>query len=310
MSISSPPEIVFIIPYRDREQQKSFFIKQMKNTVLEDMTEGKDYEMYFVHQNDERVFNRGAMKNIGFLAIKHKYPNDYKNITFVFNDVDTMPFTKGFINYKTSKGIVKHFFGYNYTLGGIVSITGEDFEETDGYPCLWQWGFEDNEFQNRVMKAPNMKIDRSQFYPIHDKNILKLNDSMFREVNRAEFDRYINGTKEGVHSLRNLKYKFEDEYIQVMDFHTDIEENPLHRSIWDLRKGNKPFDITPPTLKTTKTNRRPSLNMNLDVPNMEPISKPRRIGIKQNNNNKMSRVEIEKRNKKTNFQMNLHSVKK
>ena len=39
----STPKIVFIIPYRDREQQLHFFRRQMKH-VLEDIDE-KDYEM-------------------------------------------------------------------------------------------------------------------------------------------------------------------------------------------------------------------------------------------------------------------------
>ena len=88
------PKLIFIIPYRDREQQKHFFNRQM-DYVLEDI--GKDnYEIYFAHQCDSRDFNRGAMKNIGFIAMKEKYENNYKNITFVFNDVDTMPYTKTF----------------------------------------------------------------------------------------------------------------------------------------------------------------------------------------------------------------------
>ena len=67
----SVPKIIFIIPYRDREQQLYFFRRQMKH-VLEDMDE-RDYEIYYVHQSDRRSFNCGAMKNIGFLYVKNKY---------------------------------------------------------------------------------------------------------------------------------------------------------------------------------------------------------------------------------------------
>ena len=58
-----------------------------------------EYKIYYIHQNDKREFNRGAMKNIGFMVIKDKYPNDYQNITLVFNDVDTMPYSKNFLNF-------------------------------------------------------------------------------------------------------------------------------------------------------------------------------------------------------------------
>jgi len=39
-------------------------------------------------QCDSRTFNRGATKNIGFIAARLKYTNDYKDITFIFNHVD------------------------------------------------------------------------------------------------------------------------------------------------------------------------------------------------------------------------------
>ena len=72
---------VFIVPYRDRLEHLYFF-QQYLPFVLPDINNNNnniDYEVYFAHQKDTRPFNRGAMKNIGFLALKHKYPNDYKN---------------------------------------------------------------------------------------------------------------------------------------------------------------------------------------------------------------------------------------
>ena len=90
--MSQIPKIVFIVPYRNRPQHKFFFSNYL-TTIMEGNNE---YEVYFSHQCDARSFNRGATKNIGFLAVKDKYPDHYKNITFVFNDVDTMPLNKNF----------------------------------------------------------------------------------------------------------------------------------------------------------------------------------------------------------------------
>ncbi len=62
------PKLAFIVPYRDRKEHLTFFSVYMKH-VLSDY-DPKDYIVRFVHQKDGRPFNRGGMKNIGFLAIK------------------------------------------------------------------------------------------------------------------------------------------------------------------------------------------------------------------------------------------------
>ena len=51
------PNVIFIVPYRDREQQLSFFQRHMKY-ILEDK---KDHKIYYSHQCDKRDFNRGGM---------------------------------------------------------------------------------------------------------------------------------------------------------------------------------------------------------------------------------------------------------
>jgi len=234
------PKLVFIVPYRDREQQLHFFQKQMKEVMKNVLLE--DYKILYIHQCDNRGFNRGAMKNIGFLFVKQHYPETYHNITLVFNDIDTMTYTADFLNYETVQGRVKHFYGYKHALGGIVSIVASDFEKVNGYPNFWSWGYEDNLLQFRVLKA-KMVIDRNQFYPIMDKNIIHFGDGLEKEVNRSEFERYSKETLEGINSITNLEYQY-DEYtgfVNVSSFQTGKEENVKTRSIHDIRAGSKPF---------------------------------------------------------------------
>jgi hypothetical protein len=201
------------------------------------------YEIYYAHQCDSRSFNRGAMKNIGFFAMKQKYPNDYKNITFVFNDVDTMPSTKELIDYETTPGVVKHFYGYLHTLGGIVSIRGEDFEKMNGFPQYWAWGYEDNLFQQRVIDA-KLIIDRKQFYKIQDPQIIQLKNGVIRDVNIGEFQRYVQKTNDGLKTLSNIAYTITPElFIQITSFSTGFDENVSLRKEYDITKGPSPFKV-------------------------------------------------------------------
>jgi hypothetical protein len=232
------PEIVFIVPYRDRESHRIMFANTMKTAL----TNSPPYRIFYVHQTDNRGFNRGAMKNIGFLVVKKLYPEHYKNITLVFNDVDTMPTKTIQLNYKTKKGTIKHFYGFNYTLGGIVSINAEDFESLNGFPNFWAWGYEDNLLQIRATKR-GIEIDRSVFYKIHDPRIIHLSDSFIREVNREEFERYLQNTSEGIDSIEDLKYAVNDGngFIDVLQFNTTSRENAEKRIDYDLRNGPAPF---------------------------------------------------------------------
>ena len=196
------PKYIFLIPYRNREPQKTHFSIYM-NYIMEDYDKS-DYEIYFCHQNDNRPFNRGAIKNIGFIAMKQKYPNDYKNITFIFNDIDTIPATKNLLDFNTYKGVIKHYYGFEFTLGGIFSIKGEDFENIGGFPNFWGWGFEDKCIYNRAINN-KLIVDRNNFYKVGDINILHIIDDPMKILTRKDCWR-IDENPDTIKNIYKLSY--------------------------------------------------------------------------------------------------------
>ena len=201
----SIPKIVFIVPYRNRPQEKLHFSIYMQY-IMEDY-DINDYEIYYSHQQDNKPFSRGGTKNIGFLAIKNKYPNNYKNITFVFNDVDTLPCRKNLLEYTTETGTVKHFFGFTFTLGGIFSITGGDFERCNGFPNLYGWGLEDNAMNDRVI-TNGIKINRDIFYMIGEtRDIINLTGDTRRLINNKDPGNYkMRKFNDNLNSIKDLNY--------------------------------------------------------------------------------------------------------
>ena len=245
---------IFIVPYRDRLEHLYFF-QQYLPFVLPDINNNNnnnndniDYEVYFAHQKDTRPFNRGAMKNIGFLAIKNKYPNDYKNITFIFNDVDVLPYTKNIFDYKTTDNIIKHYYGYTNCLGGSFAIKGKDFERINGFPNLWSYGLEDTIIQTRALSVvdKSIRIERDNFYEIGNKKVLQLFDGLNRLIDRNPTNKVFDNHKnDGISSIinnnniRNLKYNIVSEtpcqdkhsmvdffMIDVENFTTDVKTEP------------------------------------------------------------------------------------
>lgn len=257
------PKRIFIVPYRNRVQQKFFFCKYM-SFILEDCD---DYEIFFSHQCDARTFNRGAVKNIGFIAAKNKYPDHYRDITFIFNDVDTIPFNKIF-DYQTVPGVVKHYYGYKYALGGIVVIKGSDFERINGFPCFWGWGMEDNVLQKRCEHL-GIYIDRSVFYNIGSPEILQLFDGISRIISKKDPWRGENDTGiDGLRTITQLKYTLDEksenpndnlfvvhnnaiQFINIKTFLTHIPFGAEEYYNYDLREPKRKI-INPDKLKETK----------------------------------------------------------
>jgi hypothetical protein len=223
----------FIIPYRDREPHKHFFTRYMEY-LLEDYPKDS-YEIVFANQNNNLPFNRGGMKNCGFLYIKNKYPDDYKNIVFIFNDIDTLPYKKGLLNYDVKPREIKHFYGFNFALGGIFSIRGEDFEILNGFPALWSWGWEDSVLYERALEN-RMTINRDVFYGFSEKEILHLIDGLTKDVSMKNKERYNNKSIiDGLSNIKDLNYS-KNEITGMLDitFFTN-SYSPIDNSIKNFK---------------------------------------------------------------------------
>ena len=247
------PSLIFIVPYRDREAHYKIFSVTMKVKLAN----APSHKILYIHQKDDRSFNRGAMKNIGFLVVKRMYPESYKNITLVFNDIDTMPAKNTVLPYETEQGKIKHFYGFEYTLGGIVSIKAGDFERLNGFPNFWAWGYEDNLLQMRAI-INKIPIDRSVFYKINDPSIIQMTGTYVREVNRGEYDRFLRVTDEGICSITDLEYtaNMDTGFIDVLQFNTTVVENLETRKDYDLRNGPAPFKD-----RSVRNRRTPAIKM-------------------------------------------------
>ena len=205
--MSDQPQTIIIVPYRDRAAQLTAF-KILISHMLDH--EKRSYEILYVHQQDSRNFNRGAMKNIGFIYVKETYPNSYQNITLVFHDIDTIPSRADVFDYDTVPNVVKHFYGYKYALGGIFAIKAGDFEKINGFPNFWAWGFEDNLLKDRWTKA-NGRIDYSQFRDVFHPDVLCLFHGFDRLRHQRDVETYnklrrLDNDKCGITTVRNVKY--------------------------------------------------------------------------------------------------------
>lgn len=147
----------FIIPYRDRKEHLNEFIKRF--------TPFTNANFYIIHQLHPGEFNRGALKNIGFLEASKINPDGL----FIFHDVDTYPTYQGTLNYETKKGEIRHPIKTNENLGGICCFWKKEFELINGFPNYWGWGIEDCTILHRAIKA-NIYIDRSNSVDLNDKS--------------------------------------------------------------------------------------------------------------------------------------------
>lgn len=141
------------VPYRNRELHLNEFVpkvgKYLKN-------QGIDFQIYFCHQTDDKLFNRGATKNI---AAKHAFEEGCDYI--VWHDIDMIPeegcdysFPEKFPRHiATQISQMGYKLKYHEYFGGAVLFSKEHVEQTNGYSNnYWDWGMEDDDLFWRCHK--------------------------------------------------------------------------------------------------------------------------------------------------------------
>ena len=134
------------VPYRNREAHLKEFIPKV-GAYLE--SKGIDYCMYFAHQVDDKLFNRGATKNV---AAKHAFEDGCDYI--VWHDIDMIPEEGCDYSYPSETPIhiatnisqMEYKLKYQEYFGGAVIFNKEQVENTNGYSNdYWDWGMEDDD---------------------------------------------------------------------------------------------------------------------------------------------------------------------
>ena len=155
------------VPYRNREQHLKQFIPTVSKFLK---SKDIDFKIYFAHQIDDKLFNRGAMKNI---AAKHAFEDGCDYI--VWHDIDMVPEDES-CDYSFPNDNPQHIavrisqsdyqLKYEEYFGGAVVFSKEQVERTNGYSNdYWDWGMEDDDLFWRCVKegyANKTKLDYNE----------------------------------------------------------------------------------------------------------------------------------------------------
>jgi hypothetical protein len=198
------PRLSIVIPYRGRVDHLRQFVPHVSAYFTRDKNDGDiPYRVLVVEQEPGLPFNRGALKNIGFLLSCDS--SDY----ICFHDVDYLPMWADYSSVEAPTPIV--WYGAESTpvapgrsnravnhvkdeyFGGAVLFPNEAFGRIDGYATdYWGWGFEDSDLRNRLIAAGIPHSRRlGTFLPLHHDNEgfrVEGGPSHISKVNRAVFD--------------------------------------------------------------------------------------------------------------------------
>lgn len=144
-----------IIPYRDRRKHLKLYLY---NVIPKLIRQRIDFTIFVIEQSHSSAFNRGMMRNIGFIEALKEGSFD----CFIFNDVDTIIEDDRNIfhcNQYRVRHLVSSISRYRYSIpyvtlvGGVIGFTKKQFERINGYSNLFfVWGAEDDDLFERLVE--------------------------------------------------------------------------------------------------------------------------------------------------------------
>lgn len=160
ITCTSYQSLVIIVPYKDREDHLSIFLRHIHPFLQAQML---NYSILLLEQTHPNVFNRGALLNIGFLEARKLWP---EVDCVIFHDVDLLP--EHYSNLYRCRETPLHLGAFvdtaNYRVyktivGGVLAVRPHHMFLTNGFSnTYWGWGGEDDDMYNRIAEYRKMRI--------------------------------------------------------------------------------------------------------------------------------------------------------
>jgi hypothetical protein len=211
------------IPYKNRKEHVERLIPHLSKLLIE---QGIEHTFYVGHQVDEKLFNRGAMKNI---AAHYAFEDGCDYIAW--HDVDMLGYEECDYSYPTDNPLhiatklskYQYGLGYDQYFGGVVLFTKEQAYKTNGYSNdYWDWGQEDDDL-----------FWRCYFEGMTTGRVIKT------EKNKLVANFNGNDSAIFIPTNREISSCLHNDHTIIMTFNADQQENKV--PIWLVGDKNKQF---------------------------------------------------------------------
>lgn len=159
----SKQKVAIIVPYRDRKEHLEIFALYIHQFLPDQLVE---YTVYVIEQDDDGLFNRAKLFNIGVLEIQKLDP---EVCCFIFHDVDLIPMNQRNLymcsynprHLSSSVDSLRYKILYPRLFGGVIAMTKDQYEAVEGFSNNFAgWGGEDDEMALHIVSA-GYSIDRT-----------------------------------------------------------------------------------------------------------------------------------------------------